>query len=278
MTILPELPEVETVVQGLKDLIKGREIKTVKVREEKIIGYPEIKDEFIHDVSNKKIINLDRRGKCILINLEKKKTMVIHLRMTGKLLVKESKLPYEKHTHVIFILDNDMDLRFNNVRKFGRIYLVDTGDWKKAGGLKNLGPEPLTDDFTLDCFRAQFKNRRARIKSLLLDQSFIAGLGNIYTDEALYMACINPGRKANTLSQKEIERLYKCICEVLRSGIKYGGTTFSDYVNALGKEGNFQRKLVVYQQQGKKCPDCGEEIVKEKIAGRSTHYCPQCQK
>lgn len=278
VTILPELPEVETVVQGLKDLTEGRKIMTVKVREEKIIGYPEKVNEFIHDVINKKIVNLGRRGKYILINLDQYKTMVVHLRMTGKLLVKASELPFEKHTHVIFELDNDQDLRFNNVRKFGRIYLVDSGNWEKAGGLNELGPEPLADDFTLECFEKQFENRRASIKSLLLDQSFIAGLGNIYTDEVLFMAGINPGRKANTLSREEIKKIYKSIRKLLKLGIKYGGTTFSDYVNVLGKKGSFQRKLLVYQQQGKKCPECGAAIVKEKIAGRSTHYCPQCQK
>ncbi len=274
---MPELPEVETIVRGLKELIKGRRITAIKVREAKLIAYPS-KDEFINQLKGKKIIDINRRGKYILIALEGNKNLVIHLRMTGRLLVKGSEEPYYKHTHIIFRLDDDRELRFNNMRKFGRMYLIDAGEWQQAGGLAELGPEPLSSDFTLRDFTLSFKNRRTSIKALLLNQKFIAGLGNIYVDEALFLAGISPLRKADSLTDKEIEKLYHSIREVLRQGIESGGTTFSDYLNARGGEGSFQKKLHVYQREGKDCHRCQTKIIKERVAGRGTHYCPGCQR
>lgn len=273
---MPELPEVETIVRGLRDLITGHKINQVWVREPKLIVFP-AEDEFKRQLNGREVIALNRRGKYILINLEGGKTLVVHLRMTGKLLVKPREIDVDKHTHIIFELDNGMDLRFHNVRKFGRVYLVDTGSWQEAGGLAELGPEPLSDKFTLTELKNRIKGRKMMIKSLLLNQKFIAGLGNIYTDEALFRAGISPKRRADTLSDEELERLYRAIRRVLELGIEYGGTTFSDYLDARGKQGEFQKKLLVYRQTGENCPQCGHEIIREKIGGRSSHYCPGCQ-
>lgn len=274
---MPELPEVETIVTGLRELVVGHIINKVIIREEKIIAFPEVK-EFEKELYEKDIISVDRRGKYILLRIEGNKTLVVHLRMTGRLLVKPQKLEYDKHTHVIFKLNNDFDLRFHNVRKFGRMYLVDSGDYGPAGGLATLGPEPLSDAFTLEEFKKQLKNRRTNIKSLLLNQKFLAGLGNIYTDEALFRAKISPYRTADTLTENEKMDLYTAIRSVLKSGVDSGGTSFSDYLNIKGEKGNFQNKLKVYQREGKKCSICGHEIKKDKVAGRGTHYCSTCQK
>ncbi|MFW5988239.1 MAG: bifunctional DNA-formamidopyrimidine glycosylase/DNA-(apurinic or apyrimidinic site) lyase [bacterium] len=274
---MPELPEVETIVNGLRELIKNKIILDVTIREPNIIAFPDA-DLFEEEIRDREIIQLRRRGKYILIELEGQKTMVIHLRMTGRLLVKPGELEYDKHSHLIFHLDNNFDLRFHNVRKFGRVYLIDNNDYLKAGGLAKLGPEPLSEEFTLKRFKELLNNRSTNIKALILNQNFLAGLGNIYADEALYKAGILPFRKVNTLKDAEIEKLYQAIKMVLKDAIKAGGTSFSDYRNAQDKKGYFQNELKVYQRAGESCPVCGSKIEKTKVAGRGTHFCPVCQK
>lgn len=274
---MPELPEVETIVKGLRKLITDHVVQNIIVREPKLIAFPAV-DDFKDELVGSCIDGINRRGKYILIRFKGDKTLVVHLRMTGRLLVKPRNIEYDKHTHIIFELNNGIDLRFHNMRKFGRMYLVDTGAYQEAGGLAKLGPEPLSIDFTLKKFKEILKSRTTNIKSLLLNQTFIAGLGNIYTDEALFMAGIAPDRRVNTLTDIEKEKLYRAIRKVLKSGIKYGGTSFSDYLNAFGKKGDFQKELQVYQQDGKKCPACGQIIEKKRVAGRGTHYCPDCQR
>lgn len=274
---MPELPEVETIVRELRQHLAGEIIADIVVEDERLVGYPEETGEFIRGISGREIEDVRRRGKYILIMLSGEKTLVIHLRMTGKLLLKKAGAAIDKHTHVIFHLKDDGELHFNNLRKFGRVYLVASDDYAPVGGLACLGPEPLSEDFTLEKFREMLEGRRAVIKSLLLKQSFLAGLGNIYTDEALFLAGIHPARKADQLTGGEIEKLYTAIKEVLTRGIKYRGTSFSDYVNTMGGEGDFQHRLQVYQRVGEECFRCGGEIEKEKIAGRGTHFCPHCQ-
>ena len=274
---MPELPEVETVVIGLRELIVGCTIQEVIVREGNLIAFPSV-EEFKDSLYKKSIETVDRRGKYILIRIKGQKTLVVHLRMTGRLLVKPGELDYDKHTHIIFKLDNKLDLRFHNVRKFGRMYLVDSDNYKPAGGLANLGPEPLSEEFTLEVFKDHINKRSANIKSLLLNQSFIAGLGNIYADESLFRSGISPQRKSDSLSDKEKEKLYHAIRSILQSSVRAGGTSFSDYLNAKGEKGKFQYQLQVYQQEDKECSNCGHTIIKERIAGRGTRYCPVCQK
>ncbi|MGM0548164.1 MAG: DNA-formamidopyrimidine glycosylase [Bacillota bacterium] len=276
---MPELPEVETVVKGLGPLIRNRKVIEVEIREKNMIAYPKNNIKaFKKDLLGAKIEKVKRRGKYIIIELNNYKNLVIHLRMTGKLLVKEVKDFRDKHTHVIFSLDDGQEIRFNNIRKFGRVYLIDRDQPEQAGGLATLGPEPLSDNLSLEDFKELFKNRRALMKSLLLNQKFIAGIGNIYADEILFRAAILPDRTADQLSESEKEAIYYNMREILQKGIIYGGTSFSDYVNAFGEKGSFQEELRVHQREEKKCYQCGTKIKKIKISGRSTYFCPQCQK
>jgi len=276
---MPELPEVETVVKGLRPIVEDKIITDVEIRVEDLIGYPEDNiDKFKEELIGSSICAVDRRGKYIIFELDIDKNMIIHLRMTGKLLVSEVEKYRDKHTHVIFSLDDGQEIRFNNVRKFGRIYLIDPDHPEQAGGFAELGPEPLSEDLSLEKFKKLFENRRGIIKSLLMNQKFIAGIGNIYADEILFLSGIRPDRTADTLTDMEKEKIYFNMRDILKKGILYGGTTFSDYVNAFGQEGSFQVELRVYQKEGEECFKCGTPIEKTKIGGRSTYYCPKCQK
>lgn len=274
---MPELPEVETIVRGLQQEVIGSRIVGVIVREDMLLANRDQK-KFIETIAGRVIKSVKRRGKYIIIGLSGNYSLVIHLRMTGKLLIKPSEAGFDKHSHVIFRLEGDRDLRFNNIRKFGRIYVVEGDNWQQAGSLSELGPEPLAHDFTVDKFKERISRRTTGIKSLLLKQDFIAGMGNIYTDEALYRAGISPYRSADSLTDKEITALYQAIRKVLKLGIKYNGTTFSDYVNSNGESGEFQEKLQVYQHDGEDCARCHHTIQKDKIAGRGSHFCPNCQR
>ena len=276
---MPELPEVETVVKGLRPLITDRIVTAVEIREENMIAYPEADIQAFKDsLIGSKIDAINRRGKYIIIELNTDKNMVIHLRMTGKLLVKEVKEFRDKHTHVIFSLNDGQEIRFNNIRKFGRVYLIDKNHPEQAGGLADLGPEPLSDELTVEDFKKLFEKRRALMKSLLLNQHFVAGIGNIYADEILFRSQVRPDRTADTLTELEKEAIYHNMREILRKGIIYGGTSFSDYVNAFGEKGSFQEELRVHQREGEKCCECDSIIEKIKVSGRSTYFCPQCQK
>src|SRR6056297_4037 len=201
---MPELPEVETIVKGLKKEIIGKKIIEVLINCEMIIAYPDIED-FIKEINNRVIFDIYRRGKYILFKLDGSKIMVIHLRMTGKLLIKNSSDNIDKHTHIIFKFDDKNELRFNNIRKFGRVYLINDDEWENAGGLNKLGPEPLSKEFTLKKFKEALSSRKAKIKALLLNQKFLAGMGNIYTDESLHESGIKPDRRADMLKDVEIE-------------------------------------------------------------------------
>lgn len=275
---MPELPEVQTIVTGLNEILKGKTITNTYIYDDMVIGYPD-KKQFIEKSKDKKIMSISRRGKYIIVNFDNNQyRLVIHLRMSGKLLYKERQEGREKHTHVVFEFNDNTDLRFNNVRKFGRLYFIEDDKFENAGNIDNLGLEPLSDKFSLKLFKEMLDKRKGMIKPLLMNQEFIAGIGNIYADEALFLAKIRPDRKANNLKEKEIKALYKQLRKILRKGIKMGGTSISDYVNALGETGKFQKELNVYQREGQKCKICGEEIQKKKISGRSTRFCPNCQK
>lgn len=274
---MPELPEVHTVVMGLNKLLRGKKIVNTHIYEEMIIGYPQ-KEEFIKLSEGKKIKSLARRGKYIIVDFnDNNHKLVVHLRMSGKLLYKKRNDEKDKHTHVIFEFNDGTDLRFNNIRKFGRLYIITEKELEKAGNLSNLGIEPLSDEFTSDLFKEMLDAKKGMVKPLIMNQEFIAGIGNIYADEALFMANIRPDRKANTLNEQEIKDLYNAIRVILKKGIKMGGTSVSDYVNALGKSGQFQHELNVYKKEGEKCEKCGEEIEKKKVSGRSARFCPNCQ-
>lgn len=274
---MPELPEVETILQTLREKLAGLSFTAVRILQPGVIHTPAA-DQFEKMISGAKILKLSRRGKYLLFHLSKGLTLVIHLRMTGRLLYHAAGEPAPEYTHVIFYLDNGDEMRFADMRRFGRLWLVPESKLVELAGFKSLGIEPLDQMFTSDFLIKEMRRRHTRIKPLLLDQSFIAGLGNIYADEALYRAGINPEQSCNTLAPRDITRLFHAIRTVLQDGIKYKGTTVRDYVDADGREGSYQDLLKVYKKAGQPCPRCGKPIEKKKIGGRGSYYCPRCQR
>ena len=269
---MPELPEVETIAQGLREPLVGRQFTGVRVGWENLVGRPAA-EEFERGLVGQRILGVRRRGKYLVFALSGGESLIVHLRMTGRLLVKNSTDELDKHDHLIFELDNGRELRFNDVRKLGRVYLVDDED-EIVG---KLGPEPLDDDFTPADFAALLSARRGMIKPLLLNQQFVAGIGNIYADEAFFAAHIHPERRANWLTTEEIERLYDAIRQVLRQGIENSGTTLSAYRDAEGREGRNQEYLEVSRRAGQPCPRCKTPIERKVVGGRGTYFCPKCQ-
>ncbi len=269
---MPELPEVETIVRGLRQPLIGRTFTGVRIGWEKLIAKCSV-EEFKRRLVGQEILAVKRRGKYLIFALSSGASLIVHLRMTGRLLIKHCGDELDKHDHLIFELDDGCDLRFNNVRKLGRVYLVDDAD-EIVG---KLGPEPLDDNFAPADFAALLAARRGMIKPLLLNQRFMAGVGNIYADEALFAARIHPQRKADTLTVEEIERLYRAIRQVLRQGIENCGTTLSAYRDAEGREGRNQAYLKVSRRQDQPCPRCGTPIERMVVGGRGTYFCPECQ-
>jgi formamidopyrimidine-DNA glycosylase len=270
---MPELPEVETVVRGLRSPLNGRTITDVMVYWQRTIAHPS-PEEFARLVVGRRVTAVDRRGKYVVIELDRG-FLLIHLKMSGRLRLEPAAEPADKHVHVLFALDDGRHLRFHDVRKFGRMYAVDD----PAEVTAQLGPEPLGDDFSLDLFRQLLLRRKGRLKSLLLNQHFVAGLGNIYADEALFAARLNPLRKADSLAPDEQARLYTAIRAVLERAVAGRGTTLNDggYVDARGEAGAYQEQIAVYGRAGEPCPRCAALIQRIVIGGRSTHFCPRCQ-
>lgn len=273
---MPELPEVESIKRTLAKNTLGRRILDVE------IYWPpaavSLADEdFAGLVRDQVIENFDRRGKYLLIILSNGLTMIVHFRMTGRLIYYPDKQPVDKHTHVVFYLDEG-EMHYSDIRKFGRIQLVPTQNAAEMTSLAKLGPEPLSGSFAFDTLGQRLSRKKCTIKGALLDQTVIAGLGNIYADEALFRAGILPGRNTQSLKVSEIILLYNAICGILTEGIKARGTSFRDYRDAEGNMGAFQESLMVYGRSGQECKACGSPLVREKIAGRTTVYCPECQK
>ena len=270
---MPELPEVETIVRGLREPLVGRQFTGVRADWENLVARPAV-EEFKRGLVGQRVLGVKRRGKYLVFTLSGGGSLIVHLRMTGRLLIKNSDDELDKHDHLVFELDDGRELRFNNVRKLGRVYLVDDED-EIVG---RLGPEPLDDYFAPADFTALLSGRRGKIKPLLLNQRFMAGVGNIYADEALFAARIHPERRADTLTAEEIERLYHAIRQVLAQGIRNRGTTFSDYRDAEGREGRNQEYLLVFRRTGQPCPRCGTPIERTVVGGRGTYFCLRCQK
>jgi formamidopyrimidine-DNA glycosylase len=271
---MPELPEVETFARGLHEPLVGRTFTCVSTNWARNIAYPTL-DEFETQIAGRRVEAVGRRGKYVVITLDRG-YLLIHLKMTGSLRVLPADEPMDPHVRVLFDLDDGRQLCFRDPRKFGRIYLVDAIEQVTA----DLGPEPLSDDLTLDAFRALLQRRKGRLKSLLLNQEFIAGLGNIYANEALFAARLHPERLANTLTQQEQANLYDAIREVLAQAVAAGGTTLRDggYTNADGEAGRFQVDLAVHDRAGEPCRVCGTPIERLVIGARSAYFCPRCQR
>lgn len=273
---MPELPEVETVRRGLIKLVQGKTVKKVTVLYPKMIESD--LTEFVTQLTGKQILTVDRRGKYLLLRFSGDLTVVSHLRMEGKYFVQPQTQPLEKHTHVVFDLDDGQQLRYNDSRKFGRMRLVKTGRENDLKSLQKLGPEPFAPEFTVEYFTQALHRRKKAIKTALLDQTIVTGLGNIYVDEVLWMTRIHPETPANHLTLPEITALRQNIIAELQQAITAGGTTIRSYTDAFRNMGEFQFALNVYGNDGQPCPRCGTIIEKIKVGQRGTHFCPQCQK
>ena len=292
---MPELPEVETVKRGLEKKLKNFIIEDIEILRPSTIAFPKDNIEFIDGVTQSKIGRWNRRGKYLIANLKKfsnskKKNinssykdnghLIIHLRMTGYFDWFKTIKPPCNHTRVRFFDKNKSELRFVDVRSFGQIWWVKQGLNPKEiiNGLGSLGPEPFEKNFNAKYLNKEFSKRTKSIKSVLLDQKIIAGIGNIYADESLYEAQISPFRQANTINNEELIRLKDSIIKVLEKSIGSGGTTFSDFRNLDGDNGEYSMQANVYRRAGKKCKKCNHLIQRKKLSGRSTHWCDFCQK
>lgn len=274
---MPELPEVETVRKTLKQLTQNKVIKEVVVSWAKMIKKPENVEEFSDALIGQTILDVKRRGKFILIDTYDF-TIVSHLRMEGKYGVFQAGEPVDKHTHVIFFFEDGSELRYKDVRKFGTMHLFKKGEELNAMPLSQLGPEPFDADFTIANFTERLLKTSRSIKTALLDQKIVVGLGNIYVDEALFRSGIHPERLANSLKSAEMEKLYKEIIATLSEAVEKGGSTIRSYVNTQGQIGMFQLELYVYGRKGQDCKVCGHTLERIIVGGRGTVFCPNCQK
>jgi formamidopyrimidine-DNA glycosylase len=294
---MPELPEVETIARGLDKRIAGDIIESVWLGD-KPQPLKSSAAEIVSVLEHSRIVHVRRVGKHIVFDLEReggkrpprlasgkatrasgtgstRGQWIVHLGMTGQLLIGLPEAEMLKHTHAVVKLKSGRELRFVDIRRFGRLSVVRIGSEKETG-FGAPGLEPL--DIDLEHFIPLFHGRKTPIKSALLNQKLLSGVGNIYADESLFRAKVRPRRRATSLTRAELEKLHKGLQRVLREAIKLGGSSVSDYVDAEGREGFFQLKHYVYGREGKPCLVCGTPIKRVIIAGRSSHYCPHCQK
>ncbi|MDP3486932.1 MAG: bifunctional DNA-formamidopyrimidine glycosylase/DNA-(apurinic or apyrimidinic site) lyase [Bacillota bacterium] len=274
---MPELPEVETVRRSLLACIKNLSITAVNVRMPKLIQNLTA-EEFSQAIIGRTVRDIERRGKYLMVRLSGEYTLVIHLRMTGQLRYSHPDVPELSHTHIVIYLSDGNELRYTDIRQFGFWFLAPDDIIDQVSRTATLGPEPLEDSLTIECFSSLVIGKKGCIKALLLNQQFVAGVGNIYADEALFGAGVHPERKADTLTSTEIEALYHSMRHVLAQGVRMRGTSFSDYVDGLGESGSFQHELKVYGRAGEACAVCTTPITRLVVAGRGTHICPNCQK
>ena len=294
---MPELPEVETVARDLAPRVIGARIVDAAVLWERTIRHPLPPERFVAELRGATITRVGRRAKTVLIHLDDGRVLTVALRMTGALLVVPGGTAEDRHARVVFQLADGRELRYRDPRKFGRIGLWEGGSlrarprrprgrrvgehtapYRVGDVFARHGPEPLTPSFTAARLAERLRGRRARLKTLLLDQSFIAGVGNIYADEALWRARLHPLRSADSLTADEIRRLHRAVRGALREGLANRGTSISDYVSADGERGTNAERLRVYQRTGEPCLRCGTRIERIVVGQRSTHFCPRCQR
>jgi formamidopyrimidine-DNA glycosylase len=280
---LPELPEVETVRRGLNQVTGHYKIQGGDVLLDRTIAYPVFIRDFWAGLQGCAIAQWHRRGKYLLAELLQAKApagwLGVHLRMTGQLLWLSSAEPLHKHTRVRFYFDNEHELRFVDQRTFGQIWWVPPQQAPETviTGLQRLGPEPFSCEFSVGYLTQQLQGRHRSIKSALLDQSLVAGVGNIYADEALFLSQIRPDTPCNRLNPLQIQRLQAAVVNVLQTSIARGGTTFSNFLNVQGVNGNYGGEAWVYDREKEPCRHCATPVERVKLAGRSTHFCPHCQ-
>ena len=273
---MPELPEVETVKEVLKTKVLGKKNKNVNIYYSKIVEYP-TNDEFIKSLIGETINDIKRRGKWLMFELDNY-YLLSHLRMEGKYNYKSNEIEIGKHEHVQITFTDNMDLRYQDTRKFGRMYLYPKEGIFDKHPLSDLGLEPWNEELKVNYLKEKYKTKKKEIKTILLDQSIIVGIGNIYADEILFLSKINPYKRANELKKEELQNIIDNTKIVLEQAIKEGGTTIKSYTSSEGVHGRFQQMLNVHQRKGEKCLTCGTEIEKVVIGGRGTYYCPKCQK
>jgi formamidopyrimidine-DNA glycosylase len=292
---MPELPEVETIRRGLAEKVLHKTIERVEVRCNRIILHPQ-PPELERALAHQTIKEISRRGKFLLFETNNYK-LLVHLGMTGQLtfwdqtqrndqnffvhpltgLQKARQHAVDKHTHVSFYFTDGNALHYRDIRQFGKWRLYRPDEFERAKEFWQLGLEPFTPSYNWKKFLQRFDGRKLRIKSLLLNQSFVAGVGNIYADEALFEAGIHPERLVKSLKQEEKRKLFRAIPKVLRRGLKYGGTSFQNYLNANGEAGTNQERLKVYGREGEKCRRCKSMIIRIVVSQRGSHLCPKCQ-
>jgi formamidopyrimidine-DNA glycosylase len=273
---MPELPEVETIRRGLELVLVSRLVERVDLHYTGSLIEPS-PAVFKENLPGHTFTGTGRRGKYLLLYLNDDSVMVIHLRMTGRLVFTVDEMETDKHTHMIIHFRDQSGLYFSDVRKFGTIWWLPLHRLNEIHGLASLGPEPLSPDFHFPYLNREVEKRTVNIKTLLLNQTFVAGLGNIYTDEILHHSGIRPDRIARSLTRQERLTLFHAIGEVLEDAISWRGTTLNDYRDAQGQSGQFQEKLRVYQRHNLFCARCGGVISRTVVAGRGTHFCPCCQ-
>jgi formamidopyrimidine-DNA glycosylase len=269
---MPELPEVETIKNELAPLVTGRRIKSVEFLWAKTLLSPSI-PEFDARVKGKIITGLERRGKYLILRLEGGDSLLVHLRMTGSFFVSRDKKLPSKHTRAVIRLDDGANMYFIDPRKFGKFQLVDGGPVK---ALEKLGPEPLGDAFTSAALAGLLARHKAPIKAALVDQEIIAGIGNMYADEILYAARLNPLRPSDSLDNQEIKRLHRAIKQVLKKAIENKGASISNYFRPGGEKGSAHEEFKVAHRKGE-CPVCGGPITRIVVRQRGTYFCPVCQ-
>lgn len=281
---MPELPEVETVCRGLAKALTGSHILNVEVhRPDLRLPMPK---NLARRLKGRQVISVSRRAKYILINLDNTETILLHLGMSGRMIIQKGKdrpSSCGKHDHIVFHFDQDIDVRFNDPRRFGVCDLVKTSALPDHKLLRDLGVEPFGKDFTPAFLSAKLENKNTTIKAALLDQHLVVGIGNIYASEALYEAGISPRRLAKDCSQQDIQKLVPAICKILKAAIKAGGSSLRDYVQTDGELGYFQHHFAVYDREGKPCPSCDCHLAEtggiQRIvqAGRASFYCVKKQ-
>ncbi|MDR0957105.1 MAG: bifunctional DNA-formamidopyrimidine glycosylase/DNA-(apurinic or apyrimidinic site) lyase [Candidatus Nomurabacteria bacterium] len=287
---MPELPEVETVRRGLEKLVVGRQILRVEIFNEK--SFQAGKGDVENFLIGAKIVTARRRAKVLILDLSSGYSLVMHLKMTGQIVFRGrenwggghpndsflTELP-NKSTRVEFELSDDAKLFFNDQRKFGWIKLIPTAVIDEMDFIKKLGPEPLTGDPKTEFLRRIRRRGNSVIKAAILDQTVIAGIGNIYADESLWLAKIHPSSRVRDLSDKQLSEILVAAIDVMTKSIKAGGSTMKTYINADGSKGNYLDLFAnVFRREGKPCPRCGATIEKIRVSGRGTHFCPNCQK
>lgn len=273
---MPELPEVETIRRVIEPQIQGLAVKHVVVNRAEVVAHPTA-DEFCSRLTGQTFDSIARRGKFLIIRLESGGRIVLHLRMTGCLLLTPKDYPPEKHTHIIFALSNNNELRFSDTRRFGRFWLFDENE-TDSSGIEKLGAEPLEETLTAQYLRPVLERRKKSIKECLMDQSIIAGIGNIYSDEILFTAKIHPKRPANSLSAEECARLASVIPERISYFIEKNQISPEEYLKTKGQDYRNTPFLQVYGHEGEPCPNCKAPLRRTVIGGRSSTFCPNCQK